>query len=368
LKAKHDPRIVLPVLLVIAGAAFLVLIPVIRPKADFHNELWGPAQLLMRGESPYDTSALNPELPAVWFPMAVGVFSPLGLATESTASRIWLLLSLVELSLILWIAARKSPSTLLAPAAALLVLLFPPTIHHLSLGQFSITAALCLLLSAYFAGKGSEWPAAALLALGLSKPQLGVLAAFGLAVFYFRQGGIARALNFGMKTAFACLGMSLPLFAAYPNWVPDWIQSLQSNDAAWLHPSPAFILQEFLGDWGYLPWGLLTSAIFLACYRIWTGSPRETAMCWSLGLTPLVTPYIWSWDFVLVLPAWIHTFFHVSWRGKLFLFLTYLAGCLGMAVIQLSGDNNNSRFWWVPIWFIGTAALVAFPTRLQAKT
>jgi hypothetical protein len=61
---------------------------IVQPRKDFYNELWGPAHLLVRGESPYDTSSLNADLPAVWPPMAIGVFAPLGWLSEKTASRL----------------------------------------------------------------------------------------------------------------------------------------------------------------------------------------------------------------------------------------------------------------------------------------
>ena len=48
------------------------------PRKDFYNELWGPAYLLVNGQSPYDTPILDPVLPAVWLPMAIGFFFPLG--------------------------------------------------------------------------------------------------------------------------------------------------------------------------------------------------------------------------------------------------------------------------------------------------
>ena len=362
MKIRHDNiSISIPVLLVISGVTYLALNPIVQSKTDFFNELWGPAHLLIQGKSPYNTSGLNPELPAVWLPMAIGVFSPLGLVSEPAAARIWFFFNIMEVSFIIWFATRKSPSNILLPAICLLVFFFPPTINHFTLGQFSITAMTCIILSTYFAGKGSDWLAAIFLALGLSKPQLGILAVFGLGIFFFKQGGFLQIIKFTNKILIAILFMSMPLFIAYTKWIPDWIASTQANHYAWRHPSLFFILKESLGNTGYLIWGLIAAATLLICYQMWTNSSPQIAMYWSLGLTTIISPYIWSWDFVLLLPVLIHAFSEVGWRGKLFLFNIYLIGCLGMAVIQLSGNNNNYRFWWVPVWFIGMIALSTRP-------
>lgn len=45
---------------------------------DFRHNLWAPTHLLLRGESPYLIKTLFPNKHAVWLPMAVGLFFPLG--------------------------------------------------------------------------------------------------------------------------------------------------------------------------------------------------------------------------------------------------------------------------------------------------
>jgi len=67
---------------------------VIRPRMDFYNELWGPDYLLVNGRSPYDTSSLNPILPAAWLPMAIGFFFPLGWFPETFALQVWYLFNI----------------------------------------------------------------------------------------------------------------------------------------------------------------------------------------------------------------------------------------------------------------------------------
>ena len=355
-------------LAILAGIAYFVFSPLARTKMDFYNELWGPAHLLMRGNSPYDTASLDPELPAVWLPMAIGVFAPLGLLKEQVALKIWLSINIIELAAIVWLITRHSMSALLMPIMGLFAYFFPPTINHFALGQFSITSVFCLMISVYFLEKHFDWVAGIFLALGLAKPQLGLLAIFGLGIFFINHGGLQRALLFGARVLIATLVMSLPLFIAYPEWIPDWIASFQSNNYEWLHPSLFSVFERTLGIWGYAIWGVLTIALCVLCYQIWTRMPPRTAMLWSLGLTTIITPYIWSWDFVLLLPIWFHTFTQVNWKRKIFLSLTYLVGWAGIASIQLSANNNNYGFWWVPLWYMISIAFVTDWTNLFPRS
>ncbi|MDP2777344.1 MAG: hypothetical protein Q8O48_06855, partial [Anaerolineales bacterium] len=66
---KYASILVLVLTGILAGWLFKQLT---APRMDFYNELWGPAYLLAQGKSPYDTSGLNTNLPAAWFPMAIG--------------------------------------------------------------------------------------------------------------------------------------------------------------------------------------------------------------------------------------------------------------------------------------------------------
>lgn len=345
------------------AATFFVLIHVTGSRVDFYNELWGPAHLLMRGQSPYNTSSLQAELPAVWLPMSIGFFSFLGLFSEQVALRIWFFLSLVQLSLMVWWVMGSAHSVFVTPLVAVLAYFFPPTINHFMLGQFSITVLFCLLAAAYFAEKDCSWLAALFLALGLSKPQLGILAVIGLSIFYFHRSGFKRLILFGSQVILACMLLCLPLFIAYSKWIPDWIESTRSNRYAWLHPSLLAEFQRIMGSWGVVIWVIVLIAVVILTYRIWLENSAVNAMIWSLAFTTLITPYIWSWDFVLLLPLLVLGFATTDWKGKVFLFAAYFAGFVGMMTIQLSANDNNYRFWWVPVWFVGMITLIHFWNR-----
>jgi hypothetical protein len=326
------------------------------PRMDFYNELWGPAHLLVQGKSPYDTASLNPILPAVWFPMAIGFFFPLGWVPETLALQVWFIFNIIELCLIVYLVQGDRRSLYTTVALALFCFFFPFVLNHLNLGQFSITVMLCLILAVYFAENRRDWLAAFFLALGLSKPQLGFLAVFGLSIFYFRQGGFGSLFRFGVQTALISLLMSLPLFIFHPVWIPDWIKSMQSN-YTWLHPSLFSIFRQNLGNWGTVLWAALLIIGVGISFWLWIKSSPQIAMLWTLGITTIVTPYVWSWDFVLLLPIWMYLFTLPDWQRKALLVAFYAVAWYGTALIQSKTGSNNQEFWWVPIFFMGTLAL-----------
>jgi hypothetical protein len=340
-------------------AAFITYLfwRLMMPRMDFYNELWGPAYLLVQGKSPYDTASLAPVLPAVWFPMAIGFFFPLGWLSENLALRVWFIFNIIEICVVVYFVQGDKRSLYNTVMLALLCFFFPFVLNHFNLGQFSITVMLCLMLSAYFADKQRDWLAACFLALALSKPQLGILAVFGLSVFYFQSYGFNGVFYFGVQTFLMALLMSLPLFISHPTWIPDWFKSMQAN-YTWLHPSLFSILRQSMGMWGTFIWAVILILALGISYQLWIKLPPCVAMMWNLGITTIVTPYVWSWDFVLLLPIWMYTFAHVDWKRRTLLLIFYAIAWYGMALVQTQEGSQNQSFWWVPLWFMGTLTLV----------
>ncbi|NWF64414.1 MAG: DUF2029 domain-containing protein [Chloroflexi bacterium] len=340
----------------IAGIAVIYwnLLP---PRKDFYNELWGPVFLLVRGQSPYDTSSLNPVLPAAWLPMSIGFFAPLGWLGEETAMLFWFLFSLVEMAWIVFLVSREDRSIPSLFIISLFAFGFPSTIYHLLLGQFSITTALCVVTAVYLIRKERHWLAAFLLALGLSKIHLMTLTMLGLSLFYFQQAGLKSLFAFGGRVIAACLVLCLPLFIAYPHWIPDAIKSMTSN-APWAFPT----LQKFFvftfGSFGMVLWGISVGLTILLSLFLCKRLDIVSATFWNLGLALLISPYIGSWDFVTLLPLWLSTFLSASRRWKIFTIISYVIAWGLMARIQGLEESHNHYFWWVPLWFLASVAIV----------
>lgn len=332
--------------------------PIVRSQTDFYNNLWAPVHLLTQGISPYNTISLQPELPALWMPTAVGLFSFLGFFEFNIAQQIWFLLNVAGLALLLYLSLPGEHSLSVLLAGAFLAYFFPPAINHFALGQVSILSALCLFLAVKLMER-LPWLSACFLAVGMVKPQIGFFVLFGVCIYQFQSAGFKGLFRYGLRIFLAALALMLPLFLAELGWIPDFIASLQANTLQWTHPSILSQLGGWVGNWKFLPWGALLLGVFWLIIRLWKNETPHVAALWTLALTILVTPYVWSWDFVLLLPLFVYIFSISNWKGKALLLGGYGLIWAGMAFIQLSTDFHNSRFWWVPISFTGILALTA---------
>ena len=338
--------------------------PISQSQTDFYNNLWAPVHLLVQGESPYNTSSLHPDLPALWMPTAVGFFSALGFFSFDIAQQIWFLLNIAGLAALLYLSISEARTILVLLTSVLLAYFFPPAINHFALGQVSILSALCLFLSVKWIER-MPWLSAFLLVLGMTKPQIGIFILFGVSIYQFRTGGFNGLVSYGLKAFLAALTLTLPLFIAEPKWIPDFIVSLQSNTPEWTHPSILSQLEIWIGGWAYLVWGSFLIAMLWFITRLWKNNTPQIAALWTLAITVLVTPYVWSWDFVLILPVLVYVLSRANWKGWLLLLIGYVLVWSGIAVIQLSDNFHNSRFWWVPVSYVGLLTFINLSASLN---
>jgi hypothetical protein len=257
---------------------------------DFRNNLWRPAYLLVHGQSPYRISVLSQDSNAVWFPMVIGLLFPLGWMTQHLATNLWFVGNVVALVAIVWLSAGEEHPRLAPFALGLAAFfLFPSTVSHLHLGQFTIAVTLMLLLAVYLIRHPIKWLAALPLVIALSKPQLGVLVLPAFLITYSRVHGVRAAAAFS-GLLLLCTGLSIvPLFLAHPSWFGDFLIALDQNPT-WLQPSLSNMLPVWLGAPGLLVWGLMAVAVFGVSTWLWFKFPHQEAVCASLALTPLVTP------------------------------------------------------------------------------
>lgn len=319
---------------------------------DFRNNLWGPAYLLTHNQSPYRVDRLFDLGNAVWMPMTVGLFFPLGFLPLQQASNLWFIFNLIWLLLILWISSgSRRPPVFLFAVALLLTLVFPPTVTHLWSGQISILITLTFLVIAIWNEDMPLLLLAALMAVGLSKPQLAILVLPGFMVFRAKKYGIQKGILLLVYLIGSILLLALPLFLAYPNWFLDFVWAVQQNPS-WAHPSSLHFLRNAVPNMGVIIWMILAIGIFILNIWLWTVRPSRDAMYWSLALTPLITPYIWTWDFVMLLPLFISSLFQAKKRISAGILLGGYILCWGlMTSMKIRGEVNDSLFWWVP-WLL----------------
>ncbi|MDQ2692109.1 MAG: DUF2029 domain-containing protein [Chloroflexota bacterium] len=320
---------------------------------DFRNNLWGPAYLLTQNQSPYRVDQLFELGRAVWMPMVIGVFFPLGFLPLQQASNLWFVFNLIWFLLIIWISSGSlRPRPVLFSVALLLSLIFPPSVTHFWSGQVSILITLALLAVVLWSDKISIGLLAILITISLSKPQLAVLVLPGFIMDTMKKDGAQKSVHLLLYLMGCTLFFMVPLFVAYTDWFPDFIWSLQQNPS-WAQPSTLHFLRTVIPNGGEAIWILLAILLFVLNMRLWATLPKQDAIYWSLALTPLMTPYIWTWDFVMLLPLFISFLFKAKTKISLGVLLGGYLLTWGLIMsLKNQGEVNESLFWWVPWMWI----------------
>ncbi|MBI9043624.1 MAG: DUF2029 domain-containing protein [Anaerolineaceae bacterium] len=273
----------------------------------------------------------------------------------------WWLVNFAALFCLIWLATRqKKPPLLKFLLTTMWVFIFPSSISHFNLGQISILICLAMLLVIRFNKRLPDWVIGLLLAFSLIKPQLSV---FFIPAYYFNvwQTKNWQSLLKLVGWTFAGVLLTLlPVMLLFPNWLPDFLTNL-SNNPNWAHPS--IFNRLIMGTGGQmLKWlifggGLAISLIIVA--HSYNGNQNrdsiesmkkvEQAFLWVIALPPLFSPYIWSWDFVLLYPIIVAQLFKKQQKLKTTLvFLGYYI-LLGVYMAQkLNGQISELQYWWIP--------------------
>jgi hypothetical protein len=283
----------------------------------------------------------------------MGIFWPLGYLPLQQASNLWWILTLIGLITIVWLSSghQRPPKTLFT-ITLVLAFLFPPTISHFSLGQITILICLLFLVITIYGRKLHPLLLALLIALTLSKPQLTIFILPGYFYVYLKETS-SRAIKLIFLIFLAIGILSLPLFILHPRWITDFIQNLMGNPD-WAHPSSLFILRTNFNRFGEILWWMLLLLVSGINLLLWTRLPKRDAAAWSLALTTLVTPYIWSWDFVFIIPLLVSYLFKIKQKSSIWLIYFAYISCWGIiAYMKLTGHMSDELYWWVPWYLIG---------------
>ncbi len=338
---------VVPVIIMVTPFVLFIDAPI---GWDFRNNLWGPAYLLTQGKSAYDIDLLFDIGNALWMPMSIGLFFPLGFIPLQQASNLWWVLNLFGGSLLIWLVVRPYRRAFPLLAASIAAgLFFPPSIAHFWLGQMTFLIALAFIVIVFFSDSIPDPLSALLLAVALAKPQLGLMVLPGLMIMKYRSGGFKNTIRYIVFLAVSILFLTIPLYISNASWLSDFCLQLGRNPD-WQHPSSLTVFRTLLPDFGVFLWLAIAAAGMWCNLRSWLRLPPSEALLWSLAITSAVTPYIWTWDFVLILPLFfsrVHQF--RSRKAQAVLLGGYLVSCAAMVGIRLEGLSEYSM-WWVP-WF-----------------
>jgi len=325
---------------------------------DFRNELWAPSYLFWQGESPYNTTILFPISLAVWFPQIIGVFLPLGLLPEQQATNIWLLMNIVLIIYLTWFvtkqANKEKPAPLFFSILLGSVFLFPPTYRLLRLGQVDILVIIATIIGTYKLAQRQLISGAFFYALALTKPQLAIIVLPCLITYWlYIEKDWQRISKFILAIFLFILVLSLPLWISGTTWIFDFFSNLLHNPS-WVHPSIFFQLCLRMGAAGVLFWLLLYITVFIISLGLWKNFGPSYAIIWSIALTTLVSPYIWSWDFTLLIPLFVDSATRLTTHlSRAVLFIFYILSIIFTVISLKQGSvTGDDVLWWFPILIV----------------
>lgn len=324
---------------------------------DFRNNLWAPTRLIWLGESAYNISILVSGSNAIWLPQAIGLFSPLGLLPQYIATNLWLCLNIVLLlttiGFLFHLATSKKPSLLQFGILACGAFILPSTLRHLMLGQIDIVLILFLILGIYAAEKGIFFLSGLCFAIALTKPQLCIIVLpCVIANIGFIKKQYWNLTRLVLAIVIFSVTLTIPLWVSNSAWLSDFLTNIQSNPN-WIQPNIYYLLHSQIGYAGIMLWFILYILILAISFQIWRKRGYHQAMIWGLALTAIISPYIWSWDFVLLIPLCIDTFTRFRHRSTQWIFTGLYLACVGLSIFSLiSTSGLDDSLWYVPYWII----------------
>jgi hypothetical protein len=273
----------------------------------------------------------------------------LGLMPAKAAATLWFELNLVMLFLSVWLLTDRwqGPWRLLA---FLLSLFFLPVLGALSVGQYDFPALLGISLLIYSLRKENLFLTVPGMVLLTFKPHVGaliLLAAFGWVIY--NKVDFGRRLIRPLLVAAAAL--FLTGFIADPAWIlsyPGMLLNYQSegnvsacSECASL---PVFLSRWFLdGSLTNAAWiAILLLMVFIAVLYFNRSLWRSHSLLLSAALviTLLVSPYLYNYDFLLLLVPFAVLITQSNLIEKIILLLCYLVPTF--ALLLYGRDGNIS--------------------------
>lgn len=324
---------------------------------DFRNNLWAPAYLITQRESAYNINLIFNDSNSIWFPQVIGLFFFLGFLPQYLAANTWLILNIALLLVLIRYLIRqpdhKKIKSLYLGLLVLSVFLFPPTIRHLVLGQVDILLMMSLIAGVYSIERQQLILGGFLFALALVKPQHCIVVLPSAFIYLlFAKRALRDGLKVFIATCFFVILQTAPLWFSGSIWVNDFLSNLQKNPD-WAQPSIFSILHNSLGAIGFAFWLIIYATIIVINFQIWSKNKPEKAVLWSLASTAIISPYLWSWDFVLLLPLFIDTIIRLSNTLSKLILLTFYIICFFGSIFALqSGTASDEVLWWFPFVLI----------------
>ncbi|MCB0309950.1 MAG: DUF2029 domain-containing protein [Bdellovibrionales bacterium] len=330
---------------------------------------WIASKIFVEAKNPYDLELSQnfhekytsnfPEPHLVWSPpWSLSILAPLSFLSFKLAAMVWLALNLLALSLSSYLLLRKligqtrlnRRQVLLLPLA---ILAFEPAILCIDWGQQALLllGVWCVFIRLRReSGPASQFIAGLLLSMTIIKPHLFYLVYFVLIFDWISSKNLIQASGF-------CSGVVS--WAVIPLLINGEIYSLYFSNQL-----PTFFFQPSIASWlqylapnivalRFLP-ALIT--IFYASFYLTKRTTASDLNYLILPLSILSTPYVWLYDFSMLLPIYLL----IMTRGS----KAVIAAALLASLIVWIGPENMGYYLWYPILLFTLARLVLIRAKL----
>ena len=380
IKSRIYYRVILWILLIVSIFVLVRLSPNLfkpefLPSDDFFH-FWGGGNQNIQGKNPFDpekiallkleegsiSSLTNPTSVMLNPPWAITFLMPFGLISYRISRLIWLIFSSVLLltsSLILWRIYSGNPK--LRWLAIITVFIFAPTISVLEKGQLTPLVLMGITGFLYFSiYQRNDWLAGILLSIASIKPQLALIFWIALLFWVIKD----RRWVIIISLLITILSTTLVAMIFNPHIIQQYIEMLQIYPVAgWASPTIGAYLRLFwLGTDKF--WLQFLPSLFAGLWFIYYWYKQHETWNWVnqlpvlLLVSQLTSPYSWTYDLVVLIPALIPAAIWIiaDWKNwsTILLVVFYLA----INVLDLILHMRLSEFWFIwmaPalfIWFL----------------
>jgi hypothetical protein len=369
-------RLIIWGLLFISVVALIQLTPILNgpqilPSDDYFH-FWAAGNQNLHGINPFDpqiiaqrlTSEGSPPSNAMTSvmlnpPWTITLLMPFGLLSYPISRIAWLIFSIVLMllsALFLWRIYAGNPKQ--RWLAILMIFIFAPTISLLEKGQ--VTAIVLLGITGFLYNSSyrhNDWLAGFFLMLASIKPQGALI--FWLAVLFWVI--YQRRWKIIISFAFFVLVMTLAAMVFNHNVIPQYIRMIQTyHITEWATPTFGAYLRLFwLGTENF--WLQFLPSLFgLVWFIIYWNRNKESwdwlsALPLLVFVSQLTSPYSWTYDLVIVIPAIILATIWIVTNWKNWSVLLLLVLFLSINIIDLLLHMRLDEFWFIwlaPVFFI----------------
>ncbi len=380
LSRKNIYRLIIWILLIISGVVLVRLAPILtKPeylRSDDFIRFWASGNLNVHSENPYDPARIEllqiqeGSLPATLStssimlnpPWVISILMPFGLFDYPISRLLWLIISIMLVilsSLLVW--RIYSGSLKLRWLIFLVVITFAPTISVLEKGQIGGVLLLGIAGFLYFTGVDrNDWLAGISLAVVAFKPQLILLFWLVLLLWLIQE---RRGLIF-ISAIITIFSLTMLAFGVNPHIIQQYISMLQTYQISdWATPTIGSYIRYFwLGTDNF--WVQFIPSLAGGVWMIYHWYKHHTTWNWLnelpkvLLVSLLTSPYSWTYDLVILLPAILLAVVWITSDWKRWSTLLLVVIFLVINALDLLLHMKLDEFWFiwmVPalfIWFL----------------